>query len=90
MKLNEIIINDNDLLWETLKSNIAMDVFDIYAIINSVSSGGAVHAVDILSRDDITDFIYEIKNLKKDADYIFDENSQTMKIISWLLAYFQE
>ena len=90
MKITEIDITDQELLIDTLINSAAMDVASVFQIINKESANGSIFAVDILSRDDIADFVHEVKTLKLQCDPIFSSSSQTMKLIAWLLSYLQE
>ena len=88
MKINEITINDKDLMFETLISNIAATVIKSFLDYRHLTHNFSVSPQDVYSIDEISDIIYELKVVLSEATGAFDANSQTIMILTALLNYF--
>jgi hypothetical protein len=90
MRLSEIKVSRDQLLIESLTDGNATHAVNLFYMLDSISNHGETYVSDILSRDDISDIINEVKQLQLKSSAVFDNDSQTMQLINWMLLYLQE
>lgn len=88
MKISEITINDADLVFETLKSNVATTIANIFLEYRYITKNFSSYPQDVYSIDEITEILYNLKSQMRDASDIFDSSSQTIMLIQALINYF--
>ena len=88
MKINEITINDKELVFETLKSNVATTVAQNFREYKQLTNNFSSYPQDVYTIDEIAEILYTLKEQLNNADGIFDHNDQTIKLITALLNYF--
>ena len=87
MKVNEIIISDDELLFDVLIDRMASDVKVMFDLIQASSDNFKVNVLDSFSPDLKSLLLEECLGLQIDAKTIYTNNQQTLKILDYLLTY---
>lgn len=88
MKINEIAIDNKELVFETLISNIAAVVAKLFLDYRHLTGNFSVAPQDVYSIDEISEIIHQLKFLLSESNESFDEDSQTVVLLTALLNYF--
>ena len=86
MRIDEVDINQEDRLFETIIDRIANETIIIHDNIKASTNNFTIHAQDVYSIDEIADFIWFLKNEKQRIDKLVSLD-QTNKIIDFLISY---
>ena len=87
MKVNEIVINDDDLLIDILIDKMAALVKKTYDSLSRNSDNFLVNAIDTFTPEErlnVLDFCVEILS---EAKVIYTHNQQTIRILNYLIMY---
>jgi hypothetical protein len=88
MRIDEITLNDKDLVFEALKSDVAILVARLFLEYRHLTNNFSVTPQDVYSIEEISDILYELKLLRDQSTDEFDSTSQTVVILTALLNYF--
>lgn len=88
MKIVEIITSDSELTFDTLIHNVAVAIFDLFTMVSRDTDNMNTSPQDIYTFDEISDFKYMSNAMHQTAIAYFSNNSQSVKLTSALLAYF--
>ena len=87
MKVNEIIINDEELLLDTLIDHLALIVKKTYDSLKAGSDNFKVNAIDGFDPELVSEMLSECLVFLSRANVIYRHNQQTVRILHYLLAY---
>lgn len=90
MKINEIIVDHDAVLFETIINSFAKAVYDLYTDIQRETQDFAVSPYDIYSLDDRESLITIVKQYRQIAMEAFNETHQTPKLVHALLMFLYE
>ena len=88
MLIREISINDADLVFESLKSNTASIIANVFLEFKRHTNDFSIYPQDIYTIDEIADILYNLKTQINDVTDIFESDSQSVKLTNALINYF--
>ena len=90
MRINEIVIDDDDLLLDILIDHIALSIKDMYDSVSDKSDKFRVDSMEAFAPNRKTAILNKCVELLEKAELLYTHNQQTIRILNYLITYLSE